>query len=177
MDSKIEPVAWLDALLEECGPIADEPWSLDEERHLAVYDAHGFPLGADRDTTVGTMRYILALSPSKLRAALLAAEQRGREAERERLLPGDTRELIEQMVKGEAPMSRWIGSVDCRSYDDLVPWLEGQLREKLIVKSALDRNGDPNDLRDFVDGGVGAIESLLMTLRNVAAAIRKGEGT
>lgn len=105
-------------------------------------------------------------------AALLAAEQRGRDAERD---TNPAREIIEQIVSGTAPLSRWMGSVDCKTYDDLEWYLQTQLRDKLYLKSAMEKSGDPDNVRDFVDGGIAAIEGMLQTLRNVAAAIRKGD--
>jgi len=173
MDSKIEPVAWLTVAANmRAALISMQVGGCTCDTKSPALEFHDIRC---RYRQAAELDGVLETLTDEVVAALLAAEQRGRESERERLLPGNTRETIEQMVKGAAPMSRFIGSVDCKSYDDLVPWLEGQLRDKLNLKAAIDVNGDDDDIREFVNGGAFAIECLLMTLRNVAAAIRKGE--
>jgi hypothetical protein len=153
MASEPEPVAWADA-----GALAEfetyASWAI--QRHITNFKLNG--------TSV----------PLYTEAQLLAAEQRGRDAERD---TNPAREIIEQIVAGTAPMSRWMGSVDCKTYDDLEWHLQAQLRDKLYLKSAMEKSGDPNNVRDFVDGSIAAIEGMLQTLRNVAAAIRKGDAT
>jgi hypothetical protein len=42
--------------------------------------------------------------------------------------------LIEEMVAGTAPMSKWVASVDYSTYAGFVQYLETQLREVLYLK-------------------------------------------
>ena len=100
----------------------------------------------------------LSTEVQELRAALPSAE---------------TLAMIEQMVAGTAPLSKWMASIDYWTLDGFEEYLEAQLRDKLTLKVNLDkkRADDPESesLATFVDGGTAAIEGALATYRVVRA--------
>jgi hypothetical protein len=79
--------------------------------------------------------------------------------------------LIEEMVAGTAPMSKWVASVDYSTYAGFVQYLETQLREVLYLKTALDPKRDTDHkteaLASFVDGRSASLEAALGTFRVV----------
>lgn len=76
--------------------------------------------------------------------------------------------IIEAMVAGTAPMSKWVASVDYSTYAEFETYLATQLREKLHLKASLDKSRDEKeDLASFVDGGTAALEGALATYRVV----------
>lgn len=83
--------------------------------------------------------------------------------------------MVETILDGSAPMSKWVGSVDYHDLGGFEEYLKAQLRDKLMLKISLDekRAESPEDesLATFVDGATGALESALATFRFVRASL------
>jgi hypothetical protein len=101
-------------------------------------------------------------------ANLLTATKALEEERAEKSRHAEQLDMVEKMVAGTAPLSRWMASIDYSTYAGFEQYLASQLREKLHLKIILDSERDDKEkLADFVDGGVAALEGALGTYRVV----------
>lgn len=109
-------------------------------------------------------------------------ETTGNEALRvlEAALSSERLAQIEAIVTGKTPMERWERHTGVTTFDHLMEWAEGQLREVITMRAYRDigNGGIPKDdeLGDYLVGKSGALSMMLANMRQIKERSAESHG-